>query len=67
MRREGDLVLAGETDRIAGTAWTGGRVPALVVGERTAHVVAVDPDSRRVVRRVALEGTVRGGAAPIWG
>ncbi len=67
MRRDGALVLAGETDRIAGTAWTGGRVLALVVGERTAHAVAVDPDSRRVVGRVALEGTVRGGAATAGG
>ena len=67
MRRDGDLVLAGETDRIAGTAWTGGRVLALVVGERTAHVVAVDPDARRVVGRVALDGTVRGGAATAGG
>ncbi len=67
MRRDGDLVLAGETDRIAGTAWTGGRVLALVVGERTAHVVAVDPDARRVVGRVALDGTVLGGAATAGG
>ena len=67
LRREGDVVLAGETGRIAGTAWSGGRVLALVVGERTAHLVAVDPDSRRVVGRVTLEGTVRSGAATAGG
>ena len=67
MRREGDLVLAGETGRIAGTTWAGGRVLALVVRGSAAQVLAVDPVARRLVGRVALEGAVRGGAATALG
>ncbi len=68
MRREGDLVLRGELGRIAGTAWVGRRVLAVVVVEgRTSHVLAVDPDARRAVGRVALEGAVQRGTATAGG
>jgi hypothetical protein len=60
-RVDGRMSLPGEHGRVAATAWARGNVLAVVTGGTSTTVYSVDPDRRRVLGKVEVEGALVGG------